>query len=327
MMRLPTFRYCAPKTPEEVVSVLKDEGPAAAQVVAGGTDLFPNMKRRQHEPKTVVSLRHVDALRGLEWRADGSLRIGPAETLRAVERDPGVKERLPGLWQAVVSISTPILRNTGTIGGNVCLDTRCNYLNQNFEWRRAINHCLKCSGDTCWTAPGGTRCWAVNSSDTVPLMIVLGARFRLLGPDGAREIDAADMYASVDDGREWLTRRADELLTDIVIPPQGAAKSTYVKLRRRAAFDFPVLGVAARVEASGKVEWADLVLNALGPAPIRCLDAERALVGGPLTDATIAEAADLAPRAARPLDNTDHMPSWRKKMVRVHVRRALEALR
>jgi 4-hydroxybenzoyl-CoA reductase subunit beta len=323
MMRLPTFRYYAPKTPEEVVSVLK--GPSV-QVVAGGTDLYPNMKRRQHEPKTLVSLRHVDALRGLTWQRDGSLRIGPAETLRALERDPGIRERLPGLHEAVVSISTPTLRNTGTIGGNVCLDTRCNYLNQNYEWRRAINHCLKCGGDTCWTAPGSTRCWAVNSSDTVPLMIVLGAKFRLLGPDGAREIDAAEMYA-IHDGREWLTRRPDELLTDIVIPPQGAAKSTYVKLRRRASFDFPVLGVAARIEGNGKVERADLVLNALGPAPLHCPAAEHALVGEPLTDESIAEAADLAPRAARPLDNTDHMPSWRKKMIRVHVQRALEALR
>ena len=155
---------------------------------------------------------------------------------------------------------------------------------------------------------------------------MLGARFRLLGPDGAREIDAADMY-TVHDGREWLTRRPDELLTDIVIPPQGTAKSTYVKLRRRAAFDFPVLSVAARVVGNGKVERADLVLNALGPAPIRCPAAEAALVGDRLTDESIAEAADLAPRAARPLDNTDYMPSWRKKMIRVHVQRALEALR
>ncbi|MHC5032469.1 MAG: FAD binding domain-containing protein [Planctomycetota bacterium] len=324
-MRLPTFHYYAPRTPEEVVSILSAEG-HSAQVVAGGTDLYPNMKRRQHEPRALVSLRHVDALRGIAWRKDGSLRIGPAETLRALERDPGVQEHLPGLHEAVVSISTPTLRNTGTIGGNVCLDTRCNYLNQNYEWRRAINHCLKCSGDTCWTAPGGTRCWAVNSSDTVPMMMVLGARFHLLGPDGAREISAADMYA-VHDGREWLTRRPDELLTDIVIPAQGAARSTYVKLRRRASFDFPVLGVAARVEGNGRIERADLVLNALGPAPISCPAAEHALVGDPLTDESIAEAADLAPRAARPLDNTDYMPSWRKKMIRVHVQRALNALR
>ena len=321
MMRLPTFRYTAPKTPDEVVKILHEEGPAA-HVVAGGTDLYPNMKRRQHEPKTVVSLRHVDALRGIDWQTDGSLRIGPGETLRALERDPGVQERLPGLRDAIVSISTPILRNMGTIGGNVCLDTRCNYLNQNYEWRRAINHCLKCEGDTCWTAPGGTKCWAVNSSDTVPMMIVLGARFRLVGPDGVREVDAAAFYA-IEDGREWLTRKPGELLTDIIIPAQNGARSAYKKLRRRDAFDFPVLGVGVRIQGNGRVERAEIVLNALGPAPIRCTEAEQALVRG----ATLDEAAALAPAAARPLDNTDYMPSWRKKMVRVYVKRALEATR
>ncbi|MHC4550038.1 MAG: FAD binding domain-containing protein [Planctomycetota bacterium] len=326
MLRLPTFAYRAPRTAGEVVTILEGEGPAA-QIVAGGTDLYPNLKRRQYEAETLVSLRHVASLRGIAWQADGSLRLGPAATLRAVERDAGVRERLPGLWQAVGSISTPILRNMGTIGGNVCLDTRCNYLNQTYEWRRAIDHCLKCGGDTCWTAPGGTRCWAVNSSDSVPVMIALGARFRLLGPEGEREIDAAELF-DITDGREWLTRRPDELLTDIVIPPQGAARSVYLKLRRRDAFDFPVLGVAARIAAKrGTVKQADIVLNALGPAPLRCREAERALLGYKLKDETIREAAVLAPRAAKPLDNTDHLPSWRKKMVRVYVRRALEALK
>ena len=326
MMRLPTFTYRAPADAGEVVEILAGEGPAA-EIVAGGTDLYPNMKRRQREPKTVVSLRRVDTLRGIEWTDDGSLRIGPNETLRALERDATVRERLPALWEAVYSISTPLLRNMGTIGGNLCLDTRCYYLNQNFEWRRAVNHCLKCGGDTCWTAPSGTKCWAVNSSDSVPVMIALGAKVRLLGPDGVRDLDAADMYA-IEDGREWLTRRPGELMTDIFIPPQGDARSTYRKLRRRDTFDFPVLGVAVRVESNGSgVTRADIILNAVGPAPIRATEAEQALVGRPLTDDTIREASQLAPRTARPLDNTDHMPSWRKKMVHVHVRRALEALR
>jgi len=326
MMRLPAFVYRAPQMPAEVVRILGEEGPGA-RVAAGGTDLYPNMKRRQLEPATLVSLFRVEDLRGIDWAKDGSLRIGPMATLRALERDPRLEEELPGLHQAVVSISTPILRNMGTIGGNVCLDTRCFYLNQNYEWRRAINHCLKCGGDTCWTAPGSPKCWAVNSSDTVPVMIALGARFRILGPDGPRDVGAADFFA-VDDGREWLRLGPGELLTDIVIPPQGRARSTYLKLRRRDAFDFPVLGVAARVEtAGGKVTKADLVLNALGPAPIRCPEAEKALMGYELKDETIREAALLAPRGAKPLDNTDHMPSWRKKMIRVHVKRALEALR
>jgi len=326
MMRLPPFTYRAPERAGEVLRILVDEGPAA-EIVAGGTDLYPNMKRRQREPKTVVSLRNVRGLRGIEWRTDGTLRIGPGETLRALERDSDVRGRLPALWQAVQSISTPLLRNMGTIGGNLCLDTRCYYLNQNYEWRRAINHCLKCGGDTCWTAPGGTKCWAVNSSDSVPVMIAMGARLKLAGPEGVREVDASDFYA-IEDGREWLARRPGELMTDIFIPPQGDARSIYLKLRRRGTFDFPVLGVAARIEIDGgRVKTADLLLNALGPAPIRATLSEKALVGFELKDDTIREAALLASRAARPLDNTDHMPSWRKKMIQVFVRRALEALR
>jgi len=325
MMRLPPFRYHAPRDAAEAVRILRGEGPAA-MVVAGGTDLYPNMKRRHQVPEALVALRRVEGLRGREWRSDGTLRLGPAETLRALERDAALRERLPALHEAVRSISTPILRNMGTIGGNVCLDTRCNYYNQNEEWRRAIHNCLKCGGDTCWTAPGGDACWAVNSSDTVPVLMVLGARFRLLGPDGERDVAAGDFF-DVEDGREWLRKRPDELLTDLLVPPQGGARSVYLKLRRRGAFDFPVLGVAARVEGDGEVRRADLVLNAVGPAPVRCVEAERALAGAPLTDVSIARAVELAPKGAKPLDNTDYMPSWRKRMVKVFVRRALEALK
>ncbi len=324
-MRLPPFSYRAPKTAREAVKILAGEGPTA-QVVAGGTDLYPNMKRRQVEPKTVIGLREVRGLRGHAWKKGGALRIGPLETLRTLERDPRLKKRLPGLHGAVASISTPILRNMGTIGGNVCLDTRCFYLNQNFEWRRAIHHCLKCGGDTCWTAPGSDKCWAVNSSDTVPVLLALGATFRLLGPAGPREITAEVMFG-ITDGREWLGKKPDELLTDILVPPQGASRSVYLKVRRREAFDFPVRGVAVRIEGNGKVERADLVLNAVGPAPVRCRAAEQALLGRALTDDAIEAAADLAGGGAKPLDNTDFMPSYRKKMIRVHVRRALAALR
>jgi len=324
MMRLPTFAYRAPTDVREVTKILREEGPAAT-IVAGGTDLYPNMKRRQIEPRTVVSMVKLDSLRGIEWRPDGSLRIGPMQTLRSIERDARIREDLPALHKAVVSISTPILRNQGTIGGNLNLDTRCFYLNQNYEWRRTINHCLKCTGDTCWTAPGSTKCWAVNSSDGVPVMIALGAIFVMQGPDGPREIEAADLY-NVSDGREWLTRKPDEIMTDIIIPPQEGAVSTYLKLRKRDTFDFPVLGVAARVKKNGTVESVDIILNAVGPAPVRCVESEKALVGYELKDETIEEAKALATRAAKPLDNTDHMPSYRKRMIRVFVGRALKEL-
>jgi len=326
-MRLPPFRYFAPPTAGEVAAVLRGEGDGTS-VVAGGTDLYPNMKRRNHTPRALVSLRRAAGLRGIEWRRDGGLRIGPNETLRALERDPQLRARLPALQQAIESISTPVLRNMGTIGGNLCLDTRCNYYNQNEEWRRAIRNCLKCGGETCWTAPGGDDCWAVNSSDTVPVMIALGASVRLLSADGEREITARDLYA-VTDGRRWLTRKPDEVMTDVYVPPQGNARSVYLKLRRRGAFDFPVLGVAVRLDCdrNGPVRRADIVLNAVGPAPVRCHESEKALQGRPLDDESIARAAELATLGAKPLDNTDTMPSYRKRMIPVFVRRALAALR
>lgn len=324
MMRLPAFRLLAPRSAREAAGVLRGEGPSAL-VVAGGTDLYPNMKRRQQVPRTVVSLRRAADVRGVTWAPDGTAVLGAGETLRALERDVALGQRLPALVEAVRSISTPLLRNMGTLGGNVCLDTRCNYYDQNYEWRRAINFCMKCEGDTCWVAPSSPRCWAVNSSDSVPVLIALGARARLVGADGEREIPVAALFQN--DGIEYLTKRKDEVLTQLVVPPQGGARSVYRKVRRRGAFDFPVLAAAVRVRLhAGTVEAADIVLNAVGSAPVVCAEAQQALVGRPLAEAAIAEAAEKAARHAKPLDNTDHLHTWRKKMVSVEVRRALESL-
>jgi 4-hydroxybenzoyl-CoA reductase subunit beta len=326
MMRLPTtFRYEAPASVREAGRILAGEGPSAA-IVAGGTDLWPNMKRRHQTPSVVVSMRRLDALRGVAWRPDGSLRLGATTTLRAVERDAGVRERLPALEAAVVSISTPLLRNMGTIGGNVCLDTRCNYYNQNYEWRRAINFCMKCEGDTCWVAPSSPRCWAVNSSDSVPVFMALGASARLVGPDGVRDVSVDDLFR--DDGIEYLTKRKDDVLESLHVPAQDGGRAAYRKVRRRGAFDFPVVGVAARLAFDGdRVREAKIVLNAVGSTPRVCAEADAFLVGRTLTDDVIAEAASMAFKPAKPLDNTDHLHTWRKKMVKVEVRRALEGLR
>jgi len=322
-MRLPSFRYHAPADAAEAAKILHGEGPAA-MVVAGGTDLYPNMKRRHQMPATLVSLRKVDELRGIA--VNGAVTIGSNETLRSVERHGDLKARLPALWTAVRSISTPILRNMGTIGGNVCLDTRCNYYNQNWEWRRGVDFCLKCEGDTCWTAPSSSICWAVNSSDSVPVLIALDARFTLVSVAGERTIPAIEMFG--EDGIHYLTKKADEVLTRIEIPPQGTAKSVYRKVRRRGAFDFPVAGVAARVDLDGdEVRAARIVLNAVGPKPVVCQAAVDHLLGKKLSDDVVAEAARLAARGAKPLDNTDLVSKWRKKVVQVETKRALLALR
>ncbi|MDJ0974992.1 MAG: FAD binding domain-containing protein [Planctomycetota bacterium] len=321
MMRLPPFRYHAPDTAGEVAHVLANEGPEA-MIVAGGTDLYPNMKRRHQMPSTLVSLRRVTDLAGIEWGSDGGVRIGAGQTLRALERDPGVEGALPALWTAVHQISTPVLRNMGTIGGNICLDTRCNYYNQNYEWRRAINFCMKCEGDVCWVAPSSPRCWAVNSSDTVPVLIALGARVTLVSDRGVRELPIAELF--VDDGIEYLAKQKDEVLTSIEIPAQGEARSVYRKVRRRGAFDFPVAAVAVRLAFDGdRVESADIVLNAVGSTPVVCTDAAERLVGEVVTEDLAAEVAQVAWKPAKPLDNTDLTHMWRKKMVRVNVKRAL----
>lgn len=322
MMRLPPFAYHAPGDAAEVTRILSGEGPSAA-LVAGGTDLYPNMKRRHQMPKTLVSLYRVSGLRDVA--VNGGVVIGAGCTLRALERRADIKVRLPALHHAISQISTPVLRNMGTLGGNVCLDTRCNYYNQNYEWRKAVDFCLKCDGDTCWTAPSSSICWAVNSSDTVPVLIALEAQVTLVSTRGERTLPIQELFG--EDGINYLTKQPDELLTRIEIPEQGDAQSVYRKVRRRGAFDFPVAACAVRVRLErGRVEDARIVLNAVGPKPLLCEDAAAGLRGKALSDEVIEQAAVAASRLAKPLDNTDHLSMWRKQVVRVEVRRALKAL-
>jgi 4-hydroxybenzoyl-CoA reductase subunit beta len=320
MMRLPKFKYLRPRSLAEACRMLADAGPTA-MVVAGGTDLYPNMKRRHQMPRTVVALRHLKELKGV----DGT-RVAAGELLSDLERNARLREEQPALWTAVWSISTPVLRNMGTIGGNVCLDTRCTYYNQTFEWRKAIDFCMKCDGKTCWVAPSSDRCLAINSSDTAPVLCAIGARFRLRSVDGEREVPADEFYG--DDGINYLKRRPNEILTDVLLPKPNGWKSTYLKLRRRGAFDFPVLGVAARLDFDGpRVREARIYLNAVWMRPLRVVEAQKAVVGGPLDDDSLARAGDAAFAAAKPMDNADFHLHWRKEMARVYVKKALLGLK
>ena len=214
----------------------------------------------------------------------------------------------------------------GTLGGNCLLDTRCTYYNQNYEWRKAIDFCMKRDGKICWVAPACPRCWAVQSSDTVPVLVAIGAQVTLLSTRGARRIPAADLYR--DDGIDYLTKDPDELLTAIHLPPANGWRASYHKLRRRGAFDFPVLGVAAwaRFADDGSVADARVVLGGVGSHPIQVERARELLLGRRLEPELIHEVAEACFRPARPLDNTDFTLSWRKDMVRPFVARALGEL-
>jgi len=323
MMRLPHFRYRAPASVAEAALILSDEGPSA-MLVAGGTDLVPNMKRRHQEPKTLVSLRRVEALKKV---ANGSgLALGAGLTLTEVVGTDAVRSDYRGLWEAASQVATSHLRNMGTLGGNICLDTRCTYYNQNYEWRKAIDFCMKKDGETCWVATASKRCVAVSSTDTAPALIALGAKARLVSVSGEREVALADLYNN--DGIDYLTRQPDEILTEIVLPPAQGWSSTYWKLRRRGSFDFPVLGVAAAVRAApdGTVEDARIVLGAVASRPI-VTKAGELLAGKRLTDEVIAEVAAKVATRAKPLDNTDLEIYWRKEVVPSFVGYALRQIR
>ena len=324
MMRLPHFAYHAPRSVQEAADLLA-VSPGDTMLVAGGTDVLPNMKRRQQTPSTLIGLRHLSDLQQIA-NGDG-LTIGSGVTLTRLVNDARVRSAYTGLWQAAAQVATPHLRNTATIGGNLGLDTRCTYYDQNYEWRKAIAFCMKKDGSTCWVATSSPKCLAVSSTDTAPALLALGATITLVRADGVREIALADLYRN--DGIHYLTRLPDEVLTTVRLPRLEGWRSTYWKLRRRGAFDFPVLSVAAAMKpaADGTVEAARIVLGAVASCPIDVTAAGEALVGGALTDEAIARAADAASRPSRPMDNTDFSLVWRKRVTRDFVTYALRELR
>ena len=320
MLRLPSFSYLQPKTLTEALAMKRDAGPDG-MFVAGGTDLYPNMKRRHQEPKTVISLMKIPEL----GRSD-SRTVGPCVTLSALSNSPTVRQSYAAVATAARLVSTPLLRNMGTLGGNLCLDTRCNYYNQSYEWRKSIDFCMKKDGHICWVAPSSPRCWAVSSSDVAPVMVAIGAEYRLVGPQGERVVPAGRFYQN--DGINYLTKQPDEILVDVRLPAANGWDAVYHKLRRRGSFDFPVLGVAAWIQWKGKdVGVARIVLGGVASYPQEVPEAGEALLGARLSDESIAAAADAAYRPSKPMDNTDFDLSWRKQMTRVYVARALQELR
>jgi len=323
MMRLPWFRHEAPRSIPDAARILAGEGPHA-MLIAGGTDLLPNMKRRQQAPQVLVSLRRVE---GMKKVANGhGLTLGGGLTLTEVIGTGAVRDGYRGLWQAASQVATEHLRNMGTLGGNLCLNTRCNYYDQNYEWRKAIDFCMKKDGETCWVATASKRCVAVTATDCAPALIALGAKVRLVSAAGERDLPLADLYRN--DGIDYLTRRRDEILTEVVLPDAQSWNSSYWKLRRRGAFDFPVLGVAAAVKMmpDATVEEARIALGAVSSQPF-LTKAGEFLAGKRLTDEVIAEAGRMVAARAKPMDNADFDVYWRKEVVAEFVAYALREIR
>ena len=319
MLRLPRFKYLRPKTAREAAQMSADLGPRA-MFVAGGTDLFPKLKRRQFEVETLIGLDFLP--RQVRNGSVGSISVDAGVTLAAAARDEHLKENFAGYADAAGLVSSPPLRNAGTIGGNLCVDTRCNYYDMTYEWRKAAGFCMKKDGDICLVAPSSPRCWAVSSSDTAPMAIALDGVVMLTGPDGERELPVSALYR--DDGMDYMAKQPSEVVTSLRLIADENTSSAYVKLRRRGSIDFPIAGAAVALRFDGDtVVHCRIVLSAVASYPLEVRAAEDFLKGRNVDADTIREAAEIAAKPAKPLDNADLSHFWRKRMVRVVVEQAI----
>ena len=290
-----------------------------AMFVAGGTDLFPKLKRRQFEVEALIGLDFLDRRIATD---DGHVVIGAGATLAATSMDANITKLFRGYAQAAGLVSSPPLRNAGTAGGNLCVDTRCNYYDMTYEWRKAVGFCMKKDGEICLVAPSSPRCWAVSSSDTAPMAIALGATVMLAGPDGERELPVAALYR--DDGIDYLAKQPHEVVTSVRLKVSPPTRSAYVKLRRRGSIDFPIAGAAVSLEMDGDVVTAcRIALSAVASHPVEARAAANFMIGKRIDEEMVRTAAELAAKPARPLDNADLTHFWRKRMVRVVVERAI----
>ena len=322
MLRLPDFNYIQPRSLKQATKALADLG-SDAMLVAGGTDVYPKMKRGQFTPRHLISLRALRELKDIRQSPEG-LWIGAGESLTTVSNHRLIATHFPALAHAAESVSTPQLRNMGTIGGNVFVDTRCNYYDQTFFWRQAVGFCMKKDGQICLVAPGSSKCLAIASSDTSPVLVSLGAEAVLVSRQGERRVKLAELYR--DDGIHYSTKAKDEVLKGLIIPKASLGqRNVYLKLRRRGSFDFPILGVAATmdIDERGECRYASVVLTAVASAPKIVPEAATSLQGKKVTKELIDAVADAAAKISHPLDNTDMDYWYRKRMAKVFTRRAL----
>lgn len=321
MLRLHSYRYHRPASLEAALDLLGTHGPAA-MLVAGGTDLVPNMKHRLFTPDHLVSLRGLAEMKGIA-EADGEIHIGAAETLSAIARNPLIRQRLPSLARAAGLVAGPQIRNAATLGGNLCLDTRCTYYNQTEFWRGALGYCLKKDGTVCHVTKVGKKCVAAHSADTPPVLITLAATLDLRSPRGERSLPVADFFVA--DGVHNTVRAGDEIVTRIRVPaPPATARAGFEKLRQRGAIDFPLLNAAVYLELDGDVvRTARVVVSALGSRPRLITGIETVAVGSRGDAGTVNAIARRAFEQCHPLENMPVDPEWRRAMVQVLVRRAL----
>ncbi|MBV8475050.1 MAG: FAD binding domain-containing protein [Acidobacteria bacterium] len=337
-MSLPEFKLLRPSSIEQASELLarySSEGtfafppsargspPGGIRIIAGGTDLIPSMRQKLFEPQYVLDLRRIDELKGINPQPDNGVIIGALTTLTMIEHSSFLKGHYQVLSEAAAAVASPVIRNMGTIGGNICLDTRCLWYNQSLTWRKACGFCIKKEGDLCHVAPGGTKCWAAFSADTPPALLCLNAEIEIVGPKGARRIPLRDFYTGLGDA--YCKLEANEILTRILIPSASAGyRGVYRKLRIRGSIDYPLAAVAVALKrANGQIMAGQVALTAVNSAPLLVKGAAQMLQGQQVDQALAEAVADLAAKTAKPLTTSALTPEYRREMIRVFTRRAL----
>jgi len=325
-MSLPAFKLLRPRALRQAVDYLARHG-NDLMILAGGTDLLPSMKQKLFAPAYLMDIRGIEEIRGIHVRPGAGVEIGALTPLSAIEDSEFIRRNYRVLHEAAVTVASPILRNMGTLGGNICLDTRCVWYNQSLQWRRSCGFCIKKDGDLCHVAPGGKFCWAAFSGDTPPALLCLEAGLEIAGPTGLRRVALKDFYTKAGDARLKLER--NEMVTRVFLPEGSSGwKGAYLKLRIRGSLDSPLAGVAVAIKKNGgPVEAARVAITAVNPAPLLVAGAENALVGRQIDEHVAAVVGELAAKTAKPLTTSGLTPEYRREIVKVYAKRAVLGLR
>ena len=321
-MSLPQFKLLRPRTLDDARSLLAKH--SNARIVAGGTDLIPSMRQKLFEPLYVLDIRRIAELKGIRQQGSG-VEIGALTSLTTIEHSDLLRRRYPVLTEAAATVASPLLRNMGTIGGNICLDTRCLWYNQSLTWRKGCGFCIKKDGDLCHVAPGGSKCWAAFSGDTPPALLCLNAEIEIANADGLKRMPLRDFYTN--DGVAYRNLQPDELVTRVFLPESSADyRGVYRKLRVRGSIDYPLAGIAVVMKRSnGHIADARVAVTAVNPAPLLVKGASE-LLAGKVVDEALAEAVgNLARKTAKPLTTSALTPEYRREMIRVFTKRAVLA--
>jgi 4-hydroxybenzoyl-CoA reductase subunit beta len=350
-LSLPQFKLLRPRSVEEAVDCLakhiasvgtagvspgdpsaslrtgspKQSPQVPIRIIAGGTDLIPSMRQKLFEPEFVLDLRGIAAIRGIKPHSDGGVEIGASTPLSEIEKSSFLRKHYSVLSEAAATVASPVLRNMGTLGGNICLDTRCLWYNQSLTWRKGCGFCIKKDGNLCHVAPGGSKCWAVFSGDAPPALLCLDAEIEIAGTTGVRRTHLRDFYTG--DGENYRKIQPYELVTRVFLPESSADyRGIYRKLRVRGSIDYPLAGVAVALKRSnGHITDCRVAITAVNPAPM-LIKGVREILVGKAVDAPLADAVgDIAASTAKPLTTSALSPEYRREMIRVFTKRAVLA--